>query len=159
MGRAGGSEQSSQSSELVQVQPDSANIPGSPSSSTARALSPVNQVVEEPAGAPLSSSSSTSSSLAVGPGQAQVPAAQPPPPAENIRFVRQQQQPQYLQPLQPLQPQQIQQPEEDENEEADYEFDSLNAPYERQLGKIFYIPLSSERDISNSFGKRKCKMK
>ena len=120
MGQSGRAELSSQASELVQVQPDSDSLSRSSSSSTPRALSPVNQVMEEPA-PPVSSS--TSSSLVGGAGQAPVMAAQPPPPAERMSYGRQQQ---YMQPLQ-------QQSEDDQDLED--EFDSLNAPYERQIGK------------------------
>ena len=111
------SELSSQASELVQVQPDSENLPSS--SSPPRAPSPVNQVMEEPAPVP---SSSTASPSVEGEGQGHVLAAQPPPPAERIRYGRQQ----YGQPLQP-------QPAENQ----DIEFDSLNAPYERQIGNNY----------------------
>jgi len=52
-----GGQSSSSPADHAQLQPDSAS-----SSSTPRALSPVNQVVEEPAPVPVASSSSTSSS-------------------------------------------------------------------------------------------------
>ena len=52
-----GGQSSSSPADHAQLQPDSAS-----SSSTPRALSPVNQVVEEPAPVPVVSSSSTSSS-------------------------------------------------------------------------------------------------
>ena len=126
--------------DQVQIQPDAANAGVVLSSSTQRALSPVNQVVEEPAPVPVVSSSTSSSAQVLVGGQA---AAAPPvdreadiqsvidaaaslvryppvmkaKPAQGRRIDQQQQ---YLRPLQPVQHQQQQDDDDD--------FDVLNAP-------------------------------
>ena len=125
--------------DQAQIQPDAANNGVVLSSSTQRALSPVNQVVEEPAPVPVISSSTSSSAQVLVGGQA---AAAPPvdreadvqsvidaaaslvryppvikaKPAQGRRIDQQQQ---YLRPLQPIQ----HQPQQDDDE-----FDVLNAP-------------------------------
>ena len=126
--------------DQVQAQPDSPNVGAALSSSTQRALSPVNQVVEEPAPVPAVSSSTSSSAQVLGGGQAAA-AAPPLDPEADVQSVidaaaslvryppvmkakpaqarRVDQQQQYLRPLQPVQHHQ---------QQDDDDFDVLNAP-------------------------------
>jgi len=140
-GAGGGDAKSSLApADQVQAQPDSPNVGAALSSSTQRALSPVNQVVEEPAPVPAVSSSTSSSAQVLGGGQAAA-AAPPLDPEADVQSVidaaaslvryppvmkakpaqarRVDQQQQYLRPLQPVQHHQ---------QQDDDDFDVLNAP-------------------------------